>query len=462
MSAIHCVGIGGIGVSALAKWLVHLGYRVTGSDGREGEQVQYLRELGVSVSIGADPQHVPADAELLVYSSAVPEQHPERLEARSRGIQEMNSFALLGELTKECETLVVAGTHGKSTTTAMICLALIDAGLDPTCFVGSIVPGFPQGNVRFGNSELVVIEGDEYDRHFLHFSPTIVVINNLEWDHTDIYPTYADLVIAFQQLLQRVRDRGTVCFNADDPRVVELMAHERPHLERRGIRLTSFGLGAHAEAHVRDLVVRDGAQHLVFQERDGRLTRTKLTIPGKMNVSNALATFSAARALGVEPGRIGRSLEAFPGIWRRFERIKDEQGILVISDYAHHPTAVKATLEAAKSFYSGRRIIACYQPHQRARTQALFWEYIPSFDAADIVILTPIWDALGREGEYEVTSADIVREIQVHDCKRHITRLVEEVDSLEGLRARLAELKRRGDVVLLMGAGNIYTIASEV
>jgi len=463
MTTIHCVGIGGIAVSALAKWLVHLGYGVSGSDGVEGPQIQRLRERGVFVSIGANPEHVPPTTELLVYSSAVPEEHPERAEARSRGIPEMNSFELLGELTKEREVVLIAGTHGKSTTTAMTSLALIDGGVDPTCFVGSVVPGFADGNVRFGQGNHVVIEGDEYDRHFLHFTPKVLVVNNLEWDHTDIFPTYTDLVIAFQHLLRRVVTGGVVCYNADDPHVAELLALERASLQARGIRVEGFGMGVHAHTHVRDLVVRDGAQHLVIQEEDGRLTRTKLYVPGKMNVANALAAFCAARAAGVSAQVIGQSLERFAGIWRRFERVTDADGVLVISDYAHHPTAVRRTIEAARSFFPGRRLVVCYQPHQRARTHAFFADYITSFDGADVLVLVEIWDPAGREAEgLQLSSQDVLREVALHDERQHVRRMrVFAQDGHEAL-THLHGVVRTGDVVLVMGAGDIYLIAPEV
>lgn len=463
MTTIHCVGIGGIAVSALAKWLVHLGYGVSGSDGVEGPQIQRLRERGVLVSIGANPEHVPPTTELLVYSSAVPEDHPERAEARSRGIQEMNSFELLGELTRDRDVVLIAGTHGKSTTTAMASLALIDGGVDPTCFVGSVVPGFVEGNVRFGQGNHVVIEGDEYDRHFLHFSPKVLVVNNLEWDHTDIFPSYTDLVITFQHLLRRVVPGGVVCFNADDPRVGELIALERVSLQARGIRVQGFGMGVHATTHIRDLVVRDGAQHVVIEEEDGRLTRTKLRIPGKMNVANALAAFCAARAVGISAQSIGRSLEQFSGIWRRFERITDTGGVLVVSDYAHHPTAVRRTIEAARSFFPGRRIVACYQPHQRARTQAFFHEYVASFDGADVLVLAEIWDPAGREAEgIHLSSRDLLREVIARDEQQHLRRTSLFAQDRHEALAQLRGLVRTGDVVLVMGAGDIYLIAPEV
>ncbi len=464
MPTIHCVGIGGIGVSALAKWLIALGYRVTGSDEVEGPQVAALVACGVSVGIGADPGHVGPETELLVYSSAVGEMHPERVEARRRGIAELNSFALLGELVRERDVVMVAGTHGKSTTTAMLSLMLIDAGLDPTCFVGSVVPAFAEGNMRVGASLLVVIEGDEYDRHFLHFTPRYLVLHALEWDHTEQFTTFESMVAVYRQLLHQVKDGGVICANADDPRVLEFLAGERGWCERRGISIRTYGLSAHADTRVRDLVVRDGAQHLVIQETDDRLTRTKLPIPGKMNVVNALAAFACARVLGVHVASLARNIEHFSGISRRFERVKEEGGVLVISDYAHHPTAVRLTLEAAKSFYPGRRIVCCFEPHRQERTRDLFWEFVSAFDLAEVVVLVEVWDMPNREpvrGE-SVSALQLVAAIQDHDRSRGVTRRVEFVPTKEAALALLQSIKKSGDLVLVAGAGSVYTIARDL
>lgn len=464
MSVIHCVGIGGVGVSALAKWLAFLGHRVTGSDAIDGALLPELRTKGISVAIGADPAHVPKEAELLVYSSAISETHPERVEARRRGIQELNGFALLSELVHERDVVMVAGTHGKSTTTALLSLMLIDAGLDPTCFVGSVVPGFPEGNLRIGASSLVVIEGDEYDRHFLHFSPRFLILHALEWDHTDQFPTFETMVSVYRQLIRQIKDGGRIFANVDDPRVVECIAGERGWCERRGIVIETYGLSAHAATRARDLVVRDGAQHLVIQEADEHLTRTKLHLPGKMNVANTLAAFACARALGAAPTLLGRTIERFMGIWRRFERVKEADGVMVVSDYAHHPTAIRCTLDAAKSFYPGRRIVCCFEPHRQERTRDLFWEFAAAFDLADVVVMVEIWDMPNREpvrGEV-VNSRQLVEAIRAHDQASGRLRIIEYAATKEEALIRLRAIKKTGDLILIAGAGSIYTIALQV
>lgn len=464
MSMIHCIGIGGVGVSALAKWLLFLGYRVSGSDEVEGPYILSLKQQGIMVGIGADPMHVPVDAELVVYSSAVPDTHPERLEARRRGIREMNSFELLGHLVRDRRVVVVAGTHGKSTTTAMLSQMLIDGGLDPTCFVGAKVPTFPDGNLRIGNSELVVIEGDEYARHVMEFFPYILVLNNLEWDHTEIFPTFSSLVDLFRDLIHQMQEGGTLCVNAGDPRLVELLASERAWLTRRGIRVLTYGLSAHADIHARDVVVRDGAQHIVVEGADMPLLRTKLLIPGKMNVVNMLGAFAAARALSVASSSLARTVERFTGIGRRFERVKDEGGVLVISDYAHHPTAVRTTIEAAKSFYPGRRLIVCFQPHRAERTRDLFWEYVDCFEGADHLLLLDTWNMPNHvvAEEDRISSETIIATIRSRDALVNRRRDMEYAPTLPSALERLQILKRPGDIVLIMGAGDVYRLATQI
>ncbi len=464
MRHIHCVGIGGIGVSALAKWLLVLGERVTGSDASEGAQIAALRQKGISIQIGAEASHVAADTDLLIYSSAVSETHPERLEAKRRGIPQMNSFALLGELVRERDVVLVTGTHGKSTTTAMLSNILIEAGLDPTCFVGSVVPDFAEGNMRIGASNLVVIEGDEYDRHFLHFYPRLVILNNLEWDHTDHFPTFEELVSVFRQLLHQIKDGGTVCANADDAQVMKLVEEERGWFDQHGIRIRAFGIDQEAETRARDIRALDEAQRCIVESQEDGTQNLTLTLPGRMNVTNALAAYTAARACGAEIVSIARALQAFTGIWRRFERIKDEDGVLVISDYAHHPTAVRATLEAARSFFPHRRIVLCFEPHRQERTRDLFQEFVGCFAGADVLLLAEIWDMPNREtvqGKV-VTSRDLMEAVKKLDHEQGVLRSVEYIATKEEALARLQAIKQKGDVILVAGAGSIYTIAKNI
>lgn len=449
---IHLVGAGGINVSAVAK-LLHRGtwnveqeavndekrtVRVTGSDLHENEQTELLAKMGIAITIGHSVSNVPVDCDVLVYSSAVPPSNPEREEARRRGIREMTNFEFLGEWFHEHRTIIVAGTHGKSTTTAMLGLILERAGLDPTVIVGSVVPSFPDGNLRIGKSDLVVVEGDEYAKHFLAFRPHGLVINNLELDHTDIFPTIEDMKAAFRELIDRVVDGGFIVANLEDANVRQ-MIHPLPALP-----------------------LRKG-------EGEGRGWR--LQIPGRFNQMNASGAATAARELGVSEEAIAIALESFKGIWRRFEFLGEKNGAKIYSDYAHHPTAVAATLEAAQvgvgATYESpgqmlakkikRRVLLCFQPHHRNRTKHFFFEFVSSFDRADVLVLCEIYDVAGRDAsaDADVSSQDLVDATIRHDMDRGVTRSVEYAPTPDAAVRRTLELAQPGDCVLIMGAGDI-------
>jgi UDP-N-acetylmuramate--alanine ligase len=461
---VHLTGIGGINMSAVAKLLRRAGVSVSGSDGKESELTDELEAMGIKVTIGQSKDNVPAECDLLVYSSAVPVTNPERMEASRRNIRQITNFRFMGEWFADRRVLLVTGTHGKSTTTAMAGLLLEACHQDPTVIVGSRVPSYPLGNIRFGEGELVLIEGDEYAKHFLEFTPYSVVINNIEWDHTDVFADEAAMVDTFRELLTHVQDGGIVIANADDARVSTLIGRERADLEARGIRIRTFGFGSHADCRIEDLVVRDGLQS--FQVRDGehRPVKTELPIPGRMNVQNATASLTLVSALGIPPADAAPALASYHGIWRRFELISDRDDVLVVSDYGHHPTAVASTLEAARSFYPGRRLVLCFQPHHKKRTRDLFLDFVPSFDRADQLLLVEIYDVAGRdaEGEEPISSRDLQDAVIRHDAERGVQRSVEYAPDPEEALTILKRWKRSGDIILVMGAGDIYSIAKQV
>lgn len=461
---VHLVGIGGINMSGVAKLLARAGVRVTGSDVIASEATAGLMKIGISVIIGHDASNVPADTELLIYTSAAPEKNPERLAAAARGIPQVTNFAFLGAwLVQKC-CLLVCGTHGKSTTTALTGLLLEGANQDPMVIVGSRVPSFPDGNVRFGSSDIVVIEGDEYARHFLEFEPYAVILNNLELDHTDIFPDLSSLLQAFRELLEKVRNGGIVIANADDPNVQTLVGQERAALVERGVRIRTFGFGTHADHQIVDYAVKAGEQSFGLCDASERVHHFKLGVPGKMNVMNCAAALSLISSIGIPWTGLEKVLSRFTGIWRRFERIAERDGILVISDYGHHPTAVAATLEAAKAFYPGRRIILAFQPHQRKRTRDFFLDFVPSFDRADALLLVEIFDVAGRESEEDqsISSRDLQDAVVRHDADRAMVRSVDFAPDSDEALAVLRRWKREGDVIIVMGAGNIYKIADKI
>lgn len=458
----HLVGIGGINMSAVAKLLKRAGIGVSGSDMKESELTDELESLGIHVAIGQDKMHVPPECDVLIYSSAVPATNPERMEAARRGIREMTNFQFLGAWYAASRVLLVTGTHGKSTTTAMLGHMLEGTHQDPTVIVGSRVPGYPLGNVRFGDGELTVIEGDEYAKHFLEFEPFGLIINNIELDHTDVFPDLEALLTTFSELLSRVQSGGVVIANADDARVSTLIGRERTDLESRGIRIRTFGFGSHADCRIEDLLVRDGLLAFAYRDAALRPIRVELPVPGRMNALNAAAALTLVSALGIPAGDAALTLERYRGIWRRFELVSDRDDVLVVSDYAHHPTAVAATLDAARAFYPGRRLLVCFQPHHRRRTRDLFDDFVPAFDKAEHLVLCEIYDVAGREEGIEVSSRDLQDAIIRHDADRGVQRSVEYAPDPEEALTVLKRWKRPGDVIIVMGAGDIYSIAKKI
>jgi len=451
-------------MSGLAKLLVKAGVIVSASDITKSEITDELKKKGIDVKIGHAKKNIPADAELVIYSSACPDTNLERVEARARQLRQINNFQFLGEMTEDRHTVLVCGTHGKSTTTALVGSMLIEGGLNPTVIVGTRVPGFKDRNAYLGGEEIFVIEGDEYAKHFLAFHPTAVILNNIELDHTDVFPDIESLMQTFQELLTHVQPKGIVIANANDPHIQTLIGQERSRLEARGITIKTFGFGSHADIQIADVTNKPGAQLFAVRDDQGLVSRFTLQLPGRMNVMNATGALTLALQLGVSGDAIRRVLESFEGVWRRFERIADYHNMLVISDYAHHPTAIAATLEAAKQFYPGRRIVLCFQPHHRHRTKHLFLDFVPSFDKADVLILTEIYDVAGRDDsqDQDISSRDLEQAIMHHDADRGVKRLVEYAANPEEALQTLRRLRVAGDVILVMGAGDIYLIANKV
>ncbi len=461
---VHIIGIGGINTSGVAKLLLQHGVAVSGSDVQASPFTKELIKWGADVAIGHAAENVPDRTELVIYSSAVPSDNPERAEARRRNIKQQNSFQFLGEWSEDQHAILVCGTHGKSTTTALLGLMLKEGGLDPTVIVGTKVPAFKEGNVSLGSSDLVVIEGDEYARHFLEFHPSAVILNNVELDHTDVFPTIEDLMQAFRELLTRVRSNGVVAANADDARVQTLIGEERARLEARGVRIMTFGFGSHADMQIMDPIVRDGMQIFALRDEQGLVSRFSLHIPGRMNVMNATAAVTLALQLHVDVEAIRRVFASFRGVWRRFEILGERDGMLAISDYGHHPTAVQATLDAAKLFYPGRRLVLCFQPHHRNRTKHLFLDFVPAFDKADVLLLAEIYDVAGRDtaDDQDISSRDLQDAVMRHDADRGIKRPVDFAPDPESALDTLKRWRKPGDVIIVMGAGDIDRIASRV
>lgn len=450
--AVHLVGAGGIGLSAIGKMLRRHGTRVTGSDVRANESTADLVGLGAEIWIGHAAANIPGDAGLIIYSDAVPEDNPERAAAAARGIPQMSYFEALGELTRSRETVAVSGTNGKSTTTAMLGLILAEAGRDPAVVVGSRVAAFPDGNLRLGKGPFVV-EACEYRANFLHLSPKAIVLTDVKEDHLDYFRDLDHIKETFRQYLSRLPATGLLVWNADDAVSLDL-----PHPAWNA----GYGFGEEADYRISKRSIGDGRQSFRVTARGRDLGEFTLAVPGRFNVMNAVAALAAALELGADLEAARRALAAFPGLWRRFEQVGEKNGVTVVSDYAHHPEAVAGTIEAARELYRGRRLVVCFQPHQRHRTKKLFGGFVESLGGADVVVLPEIFDPVGRADEaVSVTSLELVQAAIAADLgtgrQRPVIAAGTAADALKTVRA----VVRRGDVLLVMGAGDIDRVARQ-
>ncbi|MFZ2167309.1 MAG: Mur ligase domain-containing protein [Minisyncoccia bacterium] len=416
----YFIGIGGIGMSALAQMLRHDGAAVSGSDRDASPVTELLESKGIRVAIGQKVENVPADADVVVYSDAVvegSEGFPERARARELGIRELSYFAMLGEVSKGKRTVAVAGTHGKTTTTGMLACILHDAGAEPTAIVGSIVRDFGSNYVH-GSSNLFVVEACEYKDHLLELSPEVLVLNNLEWDHTDFFHSLGALQETFRKVIERVPADGAIVTDPSNPNIVPLLVV--------------------AKARVVDYT------------KEPSYT---LRLPGEFNQNNARAAAAAARIItpSITDEMIASSLANFHGTWRRFEyKGKNKNGADVYDDYAHHPTAVRETLKALRAKVSGKVFVA-FHPHLYSRTRDLLDEFATAFADADKVFIAPIYAA--REVDDGTISSEILAErIRKNGVD---AKALESFDAIEEALAVAGE----GDTIMTMGAGDIYKVA---
>jgi len=431
-------------MSALAKWFVAQGKQVSGSDLVLSSITQELSDHGIKIFEGQSEDHVKDDIDLLIYSSAVPEENSERQRARVLKIPEMTYTQALGEMSKHYQTLVVSGTHGKSTTTAMLGLILEAADLDPTVIVGSRVPSFTEKNLRVGQGNYFVVEGCEYKANMLSLHPSLIVLTNIEEDHLDYYRDLDHIRETFQTFVDQAGE-GTVVWNADDSESQKLTI---PH----GV---SYGFGDEAIYQVKNRQMEHGVQKAEVWKGEQKLGELTLCIPGRHNVYNALAATVAAMEVGVSFDICAKTLADFHGIWRRFEILGTWKGAEVISDYGHHPTEINATLQAAREFYPGRRIVLCFQPHQHARTLALKDELAQAIAGADVVIVPEIYEVAGRTEGESISSKDLVSLAQKIFSEKTF---VYAQDFAEARRL-LEERIQPGDVLIIQGAGDIDDLA---
>ena len=437
---VHFMGIGGAGMCALAELFHRSGYRVTGCDLRRDLSARSLEALGIPVATGHDPDHLDGVSAVVV-SSAISPSNPEVRAARERGIPVVKRAEALGQWVNPGTVVAVAGTHGKTTTTALATEILAAAGRDPTGLVGGRVAGW-EGNLRYGRGDLYVVEADEYDRSFHHIAPRTALVTNLEADHLDTYGNLARLREAFRTFVGAVPPDGTVCVCADDPGASKLLAG-------LGARTCTYGFSAGAQLRATRVRIGSGGPRARVFEGGRDRGELSIRLPGTHNLLNALAAAAAARRMGVEWSDIRRSLAGFRGVRRRFERLGRERGVTVVDDYAHHPTEIAAALAAARGSFPGARLVAVFQPHLFSRTRDFAGQLGAALAAADRIWVSDVYPA--REAPIPGISGELVCEAVTaaggRDTRYH--------PDLTTLPAALADTLRAGDVCLTLGAGSI-------
>lgn len=446
-ASIHFMGLGGIGVSGLASVLLERGYHVSGCDLASSALTESLRARGATVYQGHDPAHLDS-VDLLVVTAAVPASNPELGAARAAGLPVLKRAALLGALLRPLQTIVVAGTHGKTTTSALIATVLLDAGLDPTAFVGGEVPALGS-NARVGRGAWAVAEGDEYDRSFLQLRPRVAVVTNVEHDHVDIYKDMAAVEDAFMRFIALLPPDGALIVCRDDPTALRLSASAP-------CRVVTYGLDGSADWAATDVALNEGGASFMLHRRDGSIQPIHTTLSGRHNVANALAALAAVAEAGVTPVLAARILEGAQGPRRRQE-LKGHAfgGALIVDDYAHHPTEIAATLAGLRARYPHRRLRVAYQPHTYSRTRLLLAETGASLRLADEVAVTDIYaaretDTLGVSGQDVVVATNV--------AGGHATLTPSVADAAAWL-----SLDDHADVVLVtMGAGDIWRAGETV
>lgn len=442
---VHFVGIAGAGMTGLAELLVRRGVRVTGCDASPSDESRRdLARIGIDVIVGHGAEHV-AGARMLVVTSAMPKNHPELEAARAAGIPIVRRAEALGEATSVGDVVAIAGTHGKTTTTVLTTEALAAARLEPTGLVGGRVPDW-SGNQRAGSDRLFVVEADEYDRSFLALTPTVAVVTNVEADHLDIYRDLTDIQSAFEQFLSPAR---AVVLCADDPGANQLKVTSGAEVMRYGV--------DNSEARVVAEAVQLRAQGALFALYfDGKcLGDVDLQITGMHNVRNALAAIACGLTLGVTLPAMLPGLRRFVGVQRRFQLLGREAGVIVVDDYAHHPTEIRATLAAARSAFPDSRLIAAFQPHLYTRTRDFARGFGEALAAADRVFLTEIYPA--REQPIAGVSSALVK-----DAVERAGGTIVWFGDRAALADALARDTDEGDVVLTLGAGDITKTGPEL
>src|SRR5690242_10460328 len=440
---IHFVGIGGVGMSGIAEVLLNSGYIVSGSDLQENDATRRLRDLGAAVFMGHQEANLAGNPSVVVISTAVKYSNPEVLEARRRHIPVIPRAEMLAELMRMKYAVAVAGSHGKTTTTSMIAAGLSNAGLDPTMVIGGRVHMLGT-NARTGQGEFLVAEADESDGSFLLLSPTIAVVTNIDREHMDFHQTMERLNESFLAFINKIPFYGLAVLCIDDPNVYGLLSKTRK-------RFATYGLSAEADFSAHDLKMSLGGIEFTVLHHGKPLGQLRLHLPGRHSATNALAAVAVAHELEISFAHAAEALAGFTGIHRRFEVKGEPGGILVIDDYGHHPTEIRATIGAIRDSWK-RPLTVIFQPHRFTRTRDLFDEFLTAFEGADRLVLTEIYPA----GEDPIAGATGEALYQAIKRKGHMELAF--VPDKNQIAAQIAGKLNPGDIVLTLGAGDIYKV----
>jgi UDP-N-acetylmuramate--alanine ligase len=444
---IHFVGIGGSGMSGIAEVLINQGYTVSGSDQKRSATTDRLAGLGSRLAVGHAAENL-ADAQVVVISTAVRSDNAEVVEARRRGIPVIPRAEMLAELMRMTYGVAVAGSHGKTTTTSMVALVLDKGGLDPTVVVGGRL-GVLGSGARLGRGEFMVAEADESDRSFLKLSPTLAVVTNIDREHLDTYKDLADVQEAFLGFVNKVPFYGAAVLCLDDGPVQDIL----PRIERR---VVSYGVSRQADVSARDVQLLPAGSRYTAAAGDTVLGPVELAVPGMHNVLNSLAAVAVGLDLEVGFADIQAALASFTGVDRRFQLRGEAGGVLVVDDYGHHPTEIRATLETLRGRAGSRRTVVLFQPHRYTRTQHLWDEFCRAFHLADLLLLADIYPA-GEDPVAGISAESLAAAIT---SKGH--RGVVYAGDLKTAGERLATEVRDGDVVLTLGAGSVWTAGDDL
>ncbi|MGI6148362.1 MAG: UDP-N-acetylmuramate--L-alanine ligase [Firmicutes bacterium] len=443
---IHLVGIGGTGMGPLAKIFLEMGYRVSGSDLQNSETTAYLQNLGAQVFFRHAPENVNG-ATQVIYSSAIPGENPEVVAARQRGIRVLHRSEVLAELLNSRRGIAVAGAHGKTTVTSMIALCLEWGGLDPTVLIGAHFAPFGPG-AKYGRGEFVVAEADESDKSFLRYRPEVGIVTAIEADHLENYDgMFEELVDSYRQFLDNCKPVGLRILGIDNPVLRELADDYEAE---------TYGLSPDAIWRGEITRIAQTSSNFVVYYRDEIVGEFALRVPGRHNVANALACIAAGHYAGLSVDALQKGLAGFVGANRRFQIVGERRGILIVDDYAHHPTEIAATLRAAREGWN-RRIIAVFQPHRYSRTQLLMNDFVAAFDDADLVVLTDIYAPPPEKAIPGISSVMLADKIRERGRP-----VVSVVPKQQDVAAFLDGCVQPGDLVVVMGAGPIWRAAYEL